>query len=169
MPRLKKGIVQVYTGDGKGKTTAALGQALRALQRGLKVYLIQFLKKGEEWDLGPGFQTAKFGKHYSPDSENLQEVEKSVREGLRFAREIVKKDEYDLVILDEINIVLHKEIVGKEEILELIGEKSLQTELILTGRNAPRAILQAADLVTEMVSRKHPYQRGMGARRGIEY
>jgi cob(I)alamin adenosyltransferase len=119
---------------------------------------------------------AQFGSNYSleitaarPKSENLKEVKKSVREGLRFAQEAIKSKGYDLIILDEVNIALNKGITKKEEILELIKRKPSQMELILTGRGAPRQILEAADLVTEMVSLKHPYEKGMKARRGIEY
>jgi len=140
MPKLEKGLVQVYTGDGKGKTSAAFGLALRAIGRGLKVYIIQFIKGG--FDYGELYVVEKL--------PNLT----------------VK---YDLVILDEINIAVSLRLIDLKEVVKLIKNKPSNVELILTGRYAPKEIIESADLVTEMKEVKHPYTKGLPPRKGIEF
>ena len=175
-PKLSPGLVQVYTGDGKGKTTAAVGLAIRAIGRGLKVFIIQFIKGG--FDYGelhvlerlPNVEVRAFGRgHFiSPDGPSQEDLEEA-RKAMELAREVVKSGEYDIVILDEVNVALYFGLVDLEDILELIREKPDHVELVLTGRKAPRELLEAADLVTEMREVKHPYRRGVPPRPGIEF
>lgn len=176
MPKLERGIVQVYTGNGKGKTSAAFGLALRAIGRGLKVYVIQFIKGGFDYgelyivDKLPNLTLKAFGRgrfvtEKPPEREDIEFAEKA----MALAEEVVKSDEYDIVVLDEINVALNLKLVKIERVLELIRNKPKHVELILTGRYAPDKIIEAADLVTEMREVKHPYNKGFQARKGIEY
>jgi cob(I)alamin adenosyltransferase len=174
--KLEKGLVQVYTGNGKGKTSAAFGLALRAIGRGLEVYIIQFIKGGFDYgelyiaDKLPGLKLKAFGRgkfvsEKEPDKEDVDLAE----EALRTAEEAVKSHEYDVIVLDEVNVALNLRLIKTERVLQLIREKPVQTELVLTGRKAPKEIIEAADLVTEMTEVKHPYNSGFRARKGIEY
>jgi len=174
--KLEKGLVQVYTGNGKGKTSAAFGLALRAIGRGLKVYIIQFIKGGFDYgelyiaDKLPGLKLKAFGRgkfvsEKKPDKEDVDLAE----EALKTAEEAVKSHEYDVIVLDEVNVALNLRLIKTERVLQLIREKPIQTELVLTGRKAPKEIIEAADLVTEMTEVKHPYNSGFRARKGIEY
>jgi cob(I)alamin adenosyltransferase len=174
--KLEKGLVQVYTGNGKGKTSAAFGLALRAIGRGLKVYIIQFIKGGFDYgelyiaDKLPGLRLKAFGRgkfvsEKKPDKEDVDLAE----EALKTAEEAVKSHEYDVIVLDEVNVALNLRLIETERVLRLIREKPVQTELVLTGRKAPKEIIKVADLVTEMTEVKHPYNSGFRARKGIEY
>ena len=174
--KLEKGFVQVYTGNGKGKTSAAFGLALRATGRGLKVCIIQFIKGGFDYgelyvaDKLPGLKLKAFGRgkfvsEKKPDKEDVDLAE----EALKTAEEAVKSREYDVIVLDEVNVALDLKLIRTERVLQLIKEKPAQTELVLTGRKASKEIIEAADLVTEMVEVKHPYNKGFKARKGIEY
>jgi cob(I)alamin adenosyltransferase len=175
MTRLEKGLVQVYTGNGKGKTTAAFGLALRAVGRGLKVYVIQFIKGGFDYgelyvvDKLQGLTLKAFGKGKfiigKPEEVDIVQAQ----EALKLAREVVSSGKYDLVVLDEVNVALGLGLIGLDEVLKLARGKPAHVELVLTGRNAPDEILQVADLVTEMREVKHPYSKGVPARTGIEY
>jgi len=174
--RLEKGLTQVYTGNGKGKTSAAFGLALRAVGRGLKVYVIQFIKGG--FDYGelyvvkrlPNFRMEAFGRgKFVTEVPPTKEDVKLAKKALELAREVVSGGEYDVVILDEINVALHLKLVGVDEVADLIRNKPRHVELVLTGRNAPPEIVELADLVTEMREVKHPYTKGEQPRRGIEY
>jgi cob(I)alamin adenosyltransferase len=176
MSKLEKGLVQVYTGNGKGKTSAAFGLALRAIGRGLRVYIVQFIKGGFDYgelhiiDKLPGLKLEAFGRgkfvtENKPDKIDVDLAE----EALATAEKVIKSGEYDIVILDEVNVALSLKLIRTEKVLDLIRKKPAQIELILTGRNAPREIIQAADLVTEMIEVKHPYAMGFHARKGIEY
>jgi len=175
-PRLQKGLVQVYTGDGKGKTSAAFGLALRAIGQDFKVYAIQFIKGGFDYgelhiaDKLPNFKLAAFGRgkfitDFSPRGEDA----KQAQEALKLAVKVVKEGEYDIVILDEVNVALNMKLIELNEVLELIKTKPEHVELILTGRNAPAKLVEVADLVTEMREVKHPYMKGVQPRKGIEY
>ena len=175
-PGLERGLTQVYTGDGKGKTSAALGLALRAVGRGLKVYVIQFIKGGFDYgelhivgDLPRielvAYGTGKFIDKGSPDDEDIVQA----RKALEHAREILYGGEHDVVILDEVNVAITFGLVQAEDVLTLIKEKPGNVELVLTGRGAPDKIIEAADLVTEMREIKHPFNAGVKARKGIEY
>jgi len=174
--RLKKGLVQVYTGNGKGKTSAAFGLALRAIGRGLQVYIIQFIKGGFDYgelhivDKLPNLKLAAFGRgsfitQVPPSDEDV----KLAREGFELAEKVVQRGEYDIVVLDEINVVLNLKMIKTDEVLDLIRNKPKHVELILTGRYAPEQIIAVADLVTEMKEVKHPYAKGLPPRTGIEY
>jgi len=172
-----KGLVQIYTGEGKGKTTAALGLALRAVGHGLQVYIIQFMKgksgSGELKALKrlqPECQIEHFGAQgWVHKGENLEEHIREVRIAFRRAQEIITSGKWNIVILDEIFNALWFELIPESEVLELLNHKPLHVELVLTGRNASPAFIERADLVTEMVQRKHPFEQGIMARQGIEY
>ncbi|MFH1074532.1 MAG: cob(I)yrinic acid a,c-diamide adenosyltransferase [Candidatus Firestonebacteria bacterium] len=175
---MKKGLVQVYTGEGKGKTTAVFGLALRAAGHGFKVAIFQFLKakgnKTGELVLAKKFKNVEifrnnqthpmFNKNISP--EGLKKNAKLLYEA---AERVIKKGKHDLVILDEVNNCVFGGLISEKEVLRIIKNKAKTTELILTGRHASRRILEKADLITEMKSIKHPYEKGIGARKGIEY
>jgi len=176
MPKLEEGIVQVYTGNGKGKSTAAFGLALRAIGRGLKVYIIQFIKGGFDYgelyivDKLPNLTLKAFGRgkfvtEKPPEKVDVQFAE----EALALAEKIVKSGEYDIVILDEVNVALNLKLIKTGRVVELIKAKPKHVELVLTGRYAPNEIIELADLVTEMREVKHPYNKGFEARKGIEY
>ncbi|MEM3699803.1 MAG: cob(I)yrinic acid a,c-diamide adenosyltransferase [Candidatus Bathyarchaeia archaeon] len=176
MPKLEKGMVQVYTGNGKGKTSAAFGLALRAIGRGLKVYIIQFIKGGFDYgelyivDKLPNLKLKAFGRgKFVTEKPPSQEDVKLAEEALALAEETVKSGEYDMVILDEINVALNLKLIKTEKVVELVKKKPKHVELVLTGRYAPNEIIEAADLVTEMKEIKHPYNKGFQARKGIEF
>jgi cob(I)alamin adenosyltransferase len=173
---MEKGLVQVYTGNGKGKTTAALGLALRAVGHGLKVLVIQFMKTDTNYgelkstqELLP-YLTIKcmgrdtFVSKSCPDPEDIRRA----REGFALAKRAMQNKEYDIVVLDEINMAVDYGLVPLADLLELIDSKPETVELVLTGRNAKPEIIEKADLVTEMVDRKHYYDKGVPARKGIE-
>lgn len=176
MPKLEQGLVQVYTGDGKGKTSAAFGLALRAIGRGLKVYVIQFIKGGFDYgelymvDKLPNLKLKAFGRgRFVMEKPPNKEDVKLSEEALALAEQVVKSGEYDIVILDEINVALNLKLINLDEVLELIKNKPKHVELVLTGRYAPKEIIEAANLVTEMKEVKHPFNNGYEARKGIEY
>ncbi|MCE5258435.1 MAG: cob(I)yrinic acid a,c-diamide adenosyltransferase [Chloroflexi bacterium] len=167
------GLVQLYTGDGKGKTTAALGLALRAAGWGLKTYIAQFMK-GQDYGelhslplLAPLITCEQFGSDrliYQASASDCAQA----RKGLIAARGALTSGNYTIVILDEICVALHFHLVALEDVLQLIAVKPPAVELVLTGRKAPQELIDRADLVTEMREIKHPYQRGIAARVGIE-
>jgi len=174
--RLEKGLTQGNVGDGKGKTSAAFGLALRAVGRGLKVYMIQFIKGG--FDYGelyvvkrlPNFELKAFGRgKFITDVPPTEDDVKLAKEAFELAREVVTGGEYDVVVLDEINVALHLKLIETAEVVDLIRRKPKHVELILTGRSAPPEIIELADLVTEMREVKHPYAKGVPPRKGIEY
>ena len=175
-PKIEKGLVQVYTGNGKGKTSAAFGLALRAIGRGLKVYIIQFIKGGFDYgelyviDRLPNLTLKAFGQgkfitEFPPSSKDKE----IAKETLQLAKKVVQSGKYDIVILDEINVALSLHLIKTEEVIELIKNKPKHVELVLTGRYAPKEIIEIADLVTEMKEIKHPFQKGIPPRKGIEY
>ena len=174
--RLAQGLIQVYTGDGKGKTTCALGLALRAVGQGLKVYMVQFMKGRDTGEsraaarLAPDLTLRSFGRPgmvnlASPAGEDLA----LAREALDLARQVISAGEHDLVILDEINVALTYRLIPLEEVLKLLRGRPPWVEVVLTGRQAPPEVVALADLVTEMRPLKHYYQAGVPARRGIEW
>ncbi len=174
--KLERGLVQVYTGDGKGKTSAALGVALRAVGRGLKVYIIQFIKGG--FDYGelyvisrlPNFKLKAFGRgKFVTDVPPTEDDIKLAKEAFELAKEAVNNGKFDVIILDEINVALQLKLIETMEVVDLIRNKPKHVELILTGRYAPLEIVELADLVTEMKATKHPYYKGITPRKGIDY
>lgn len=174
--KLAKGYIQVYTGNGKGKTTAALGLALRAVGRELRVCMIQFVKGCEPCGehiaakrLAPCFTLVQMGhKGWLVDGEPDAEAINMAQKAFRMAREAARGSDYDLVILDEINTAVSYGLVSVEELLDLMREKETCVELVLTGRNAAPEVIEAADLVTEMREVKHYFKTGVKARIGIE-
>jgi cob(I)alamin adenosyltransferase len=172
----RKGLVQIFTGDGKGKTTAALGLVIRALGHGLRVFIAVFMKGDYpygEWEAlarFPNVKIARFGFRTFTDPANVKPEEKEqARQALAAAREAMLSGHYDLVILDEVNIATAWKLVELNEVVKLIQNKPPSVELILTGRQADKELIELADLVTECVKIKHPYDRGIKARTGIEY
>jgi len=175
----RAGLVHVYTGDGKGKTTAAIGAGIRALGHGWRVHMLQFLKGGDPLSpYGevlalarlPGFTVEQLGPpHFVHPGSASQEDRKAIRRGLERARKALSSGEYDLVILDEINVVLQLGLAEVNEVLALLAEKAEGTEVILTGRGAPRELIRRADLVSRVEAVKHPFARGIAARPGIDY
>jgi cob(I)alamin adenosyltransferase len=173
----RKGLVQVFTGNGKGKTTASLGTVLRAAGHGFKILVIFFIKgnstDGEFKTLPnlPGVEVAKFGlRKWIRDPKNVTPEEiAEAKTALAAAHKAVTSGKYDIVVLDEINIAVYFKLITADDVLKLIKDKSPNTELILTGRNADPRVIEAADLVTEMKAVKHPYDKGIKAREGIEY
>jgi len=158
-----KGLIQVYTGDGKGKTTAALGLALRASGQKRKVIIIQFVKGDPT--CGEHLLAAK----YHPFEIVQFNTGDSFVQTLSFAEKTLIEGNYDVVILDEIFIAVSKGLITASQVIDLMSKKPEKVELILTGRGAPQPIIRQADLVTEMVAIKHPFTRGITARKGIEY
>ena len=176
MNRLKKGYIHTYTGNGKGKTTAALGQALRAAGSGLKTFFVMFMKDfayGEIQmvkQLSDWIRLERYGndafvfRKQSPDNED----KKAAQLALKRARDAMLSTRYDMIILDEVCIAIHFGLLKTEDVLSLLDEKPEPIELILTGRYCPPELIEKADLVTEMQEIKHYYQKGIAARKGIE-
>jgi cob(I)alamin adenosyltransferase len=172
----ERGMIQVYTGNGKGKTTAALGLAFRAVGRGLKVCMVQFIKGGGAYGehlsaaaLAPLLTIHQTGRDSWIFRERLDpEDVRIARDTLELARDVVVSGAYDLVILDEINGAAWFGLIGVDDILSLMAAKPPEVELVLTGRGADERVIAAADLVTEMVEIKHYYKDGVQARIGIE-
>jgi len=172
----KKGLVQIFTGDGKGKTSAALGVTLRALGHGLKVCIVVFMKGDypySEWNFlsrFPDVTIARFGTEGFTDREKIKPEEREqARQALSVAREATLSGNYDLVVLDEVNIAVAWKLVELDEVARLIKDKPENVELILTGRQADSKLVELADLVTECLKIKHPYDKGILARPGIDY
>ncbi len=172
----RRGTVQVYTGDGKGKTTASLGLALRAVGHGLAVYMIQFMKGSRNYgelisaEKLPGFVIEQSGRDEFVDRDNPAPVDvEFARAGLEKARHALTGGGYDVVILDEINVALDFGLVSLEDVFALIDAKPDNVELVLTGRAAHPEIVKRADLVSEVLNIKHHYDAGVEAREGIEY
>lgn len=173
---MEQGLVQIYTGGGKGKTTAATGLIVRALGQSMKVLLVRFLKPEKPQSGEIAFLQAAQGLeiltsgigviHGRPDPEAVRE---SVAETFASARQKIAAGDFDLVVFDEINNVLHRGDLPLTEVMALIDKRPAGTELVLTGRNAPQELLERADLVTRMEAVKHPAKIGVPARRGVEY
>ena len=185
-----RGLVQIYTGDGKGKTTAALGLGLRAAGHGMNVLMIQFMKTVRYYGeleavkrLVPNFAIVQKGKPCTrPDAECFDceacfvhperpapEDVSGARDALKYCADVLRKAEHDIVILDEVLCAIKFGLIACDEVVNLVKMKPPDMELILTGRGAPAELIDLADLVTEMRQIKHPFQRGVTARKGIEY
>ncbi len=172
---LERGCTQIYTGNGKGKTTAALGLALRAVGRGLNVCFFQFIKGGGKYGehlaaekLAPLLTIIQTGRPGWVNTSDITEDRKVAQEALVQARQLLTSGTYDLLICDEINGAVGFGLIDVEQVLELISARPEKSELVLTGRNADQRVIDAADLVTEMCEIKHYYQAGVPARSGIE-
>lgn len=172
----RSGLVQIFTGDGKGKTSAALGVVLRALGHGLRVCIVVFMKGGYpygEWEVLsklPNVNIARFGfrTFTDPAAVKPEEIEQA-KQALATAREAMLNGNYDMVALDEVNIAVAWKLVELDEVVRLIQDKPPNVELILTGRHADTKLVQLADLVTECLKIKHPYDEGIMSRKGIDY
>jgi cob(I)alamin adenosyltransferase len=176
MKKLQQGYVQIYTGNGKGKSTAAIGQAVRAAGFGLKTYIAQFMKEFpynelnslkhlSEWITIEQFGADEFVyKNELPGTDELAKAKK----GLQAATERMFSGNYDLVILDESIVAIYFKLIRTEDLTEIINKKPANVELILTGRYCPEELIELADIVTEMKEIKHYYQKGIKSRRGIE-
>ena len=172
----KIGLVQVITGNGKGKTTSALGTVIRALGHGFKAYVVFFMKSGQETgeykflSSQAGVKVVTSGTLEFIDPKNIKpEQITEARQAFAAASEAVMSGKYDLVVLDEINLAINWKLIEIDEVVRLIENKPKHVELILTGRNAEKKIIEIADLVTECREIKHPYAKGITARKGIEY
>ena len=175
----KDGLVIVYTGKGKGKTTAALGMALRAVGYNYKICMIQFIKGS--WHYGemtsskrlePEFELTAIGKGFVGiiDDKSPIEAHKEIAdEALRIAKEKIQSEKYDIIILDEINYAINLNLVKLEDVLDLIKIKPPKLNLVLTGNYARDEIIQIADLVTEMREIKHPFKAGIKAKKGVDF
>ncbi len=176
MTKLKEGFVQVYTGNGKGKTTAALGLALRAAGSGLKSYIAQFMKEFPYNELNSLKHLSNWiiieqfggdGFVYKKEPPGEEEIRK-VKNGLNKAKEKMLSGEYDIIILDEACVSIYFNLLTVDDILDFIKLKPQQVEIVITGRYCPQEIIDVADLVTEMKEIKHYYEKGVISRRGIE-
>ena len=175
----KDGLVIVYTGNGKGKTTAALGMALRAIGYEHKVCMLQFIKGS--WHYGemdsskklePYLELIAIGKGFVgilDDNSPREEHEKYAVESLKICREKILSEEYDIVILDEVNYAVNLGLIDVKDIVKLINEKPVALDLVLTGNHAKEEIIELADLVTEMKEIKHPFKSGIKAKKGIDF
>ena len=167
---MDKGQIQIYTGNGKGKTTAALGLSLRAVCAGKKVYFGQFIKGMEYSELKaanylPNFEIHQFGRNCfifnDPAKEDILAAGKGVGD-------VLKNKSYDIVVLDELNVAIYYKLFSTEEVIRILEERAENIEVIITGRYAPQELIDMADLVTEMKEIKHYYRKGIQARKGIE-
>jgi len=175
----EKGLIIVYTGKGKGKTTAALGIALRAVGHGYKVGMVQFIKG--EWFYGeltsskrlePEFELIAAGRGFVgiiDDDHPIEDHQKAAKNAIEVAKQKIASGIYDIMIPDEINYAAKLNLISQEDILDIIAAKPEKSSLVLTGNYVPQAVMDVADLVTEMKEIKHPYQKGIKAKKGIDF
>ncbi|MCD6568166.1 MAG: cob(I)yrinic acid a,c-diamide adenosyltransferase [Dehalococcoidia bacterium] len=173
-----RGLIQVYTGEGKGKSTAAIGQAVRAAGHDFKVGLVTFFKDPDAFGCGECVSLEKVGiemfvfarkhPHFYKDV-SAGEVRGECLKGLGFIEELFRDESWDMLVLDEINVAVRDTFLSEEEVLSLLEAKPEKLELILTGRGATGGIVDKADLVSEVRKVKHPYDRGIQGRKGVEY
>lgn len=176
---IKEGYIEIYTGDGKGKTTAALGLGMRAAGNNMTVYMVRFLKGGKSGELEsikklePYFKVFRFEKErdffWNLNDEEKKELKSEIRKAYEFCIDVLKNKKCDILIMDEVMGVLQNNLLTEEDILKLMDLKPKNVELVLTGRNVPLKIIDRADLVTEMNPIKHYFEKGVAAREGIEY
>ena len=173
---VKKGLLMVYTGKGKGKTTAALGMIFRALGHGFKVCMIQFIKG--TWKYGELISSKRFekllevhvlGRGFTWKSKDIEKDIKAAQEAWRFAKEIINSGKYQLVVLDELTYLMKYKMVDEDEIVGFLSNRPKDLHIVVTGRDAPKSLIKIADLVTEMQEVKHHYHAGIKAQKGIEY
>lgn len=172
----EQGLIIINTGNGKGKTTAALGQALRTAGHGFKVCIIQFIKGA--WETGEAKALKAFpdliefhvkGSGFTWEEKNLEKVKQAAQEGWKLAQNKIMSNNYDLVILDELTYLIKYQIIKETEVLRLLKKRPGHLHIVITGRNASPGLIKAADLVTEMKEIKHPFSSGIKARKGIEF
>ena len=173
---MKRGLLMVYTGDGKGKTTAALGQVFRALGHGLRVCIIQFIKGS--WQSGELTAADRFGdlldihvlgRGFTWKSEDIEKDIEVARGAWEFAKEIINSEKYDMVVLDEITYLIKYQMVGEAAVVGFLQARPENVHLIATGRDASQSLMEAADLVTEVREIKHHFRSGIKAQKGIEF
>jgi cob(I)alamin adenosyltransferase len=171
----KKGLIVVYTGHGKGKTTAALGLVFRALGRGLNVGVVQFIKG--KWKTGEGafaetlpqLTFLVMGRGFTWESDDLSRDKEAARQAWEKAAELINDGEHEIVILDELTYVINYDFVSLNEVLAVLRGKPAHVHVVVTGRSAPEELVAVADLVTEMKSIKHPFEQGIPAQPGIDF
>lgn len=170
------GLIQVYTGNGKGKTTATLGLALRACGHGFKVAMIQFMKENREYgevkasQFLPGFKIVQVGRNEFVDLSNPEPIDISLaQDGWQLAKNMIDSAEWDIIVLDEINVAMSCGLLAVSEVADFLTAQQRKVEIVLTGRYAPDEIIAVAHLVTEMQEVKHPFQTGVEARKGIDF
>ncbi|WPD23482.1 MAG: cob(I)yrinic acid a,c-diamide adenosyltransferase [Candidatus Electrothrix scaldis] len=172
----KKGLILLFTGHGKGKTTAALGMTLRAAGHGMKTCFIQFIKGS--WKYGEMEAMTRFqeeidfhvmGRGFTWNSDDLEKDKEAAREAWKMAKEAIVSGEYHTVVLDEFTYLLRYGMIEKEEALKVLGSKPADLHICITGRDAVEELIELADLVTEMKPVKHPYQKGITAQKGVEF
>ncbi|MBN2373315.1 cob(I)yrinic acid a,c-diamide adenosyltransferase [bacterium] len=180
-PKPRIGIIQIYWGDGKGKTTAAIGQAIRALGQGLRVYMAQFLKPQNVFsgemailnNLGPNLIFRRPNRTSFLDNSLSSDVKDRERglisEEMAYVRELINLDSCDMFVFDELITALNIGVIEEPDLINLLSIKRPQCEMILTGLRPNKTLIDMADIITEMRMQKHPYQSGLEARRGIEY
>ncbi|HIB42417.1 MAG TPA: cob(I)yrinic acid a,c-diamide adenosyltransferase [Nitrospina sp.] len=176
-PKKRKGLIIVHTGDGKGKSTAAFGLALRAAGNKMNVFIMQFMKG--QWKAGerkafeklaPYVEVIPMGDGFTWDTENVEQDKATARKAFEIVKEKLLSDKYQMVIFEEINYVLHYQFFPEDEFLELLKNKPEMTHVVCTGRNASEKLIEMADLVTEMKMIKHPFkEQGIPAQKGIEF
>jgi cob(I)alamin adenosyltransferase len=175
MSRPRGGLLLVYTGAGKGKTTAALGLVFRALGRGMPVAVVQFIKG--KWQTGerrfaatlPGLTFLVMGQGFTWDSDDLSRDRAAARAAWDESRALIERGEHEVVVLDELTYAINYGFVALDEVLHTLRARPPHVHVVVTGRNAPEQLLALADLVTEMYARKHPYQQGIPAQPGIDF
>jgi len=169
-----RGLLLVYTGQGKGKTTAALGIVFRALGRGMRVAVVQFIKG--KWRTGerqfaetiPGLTFLVMGRGFTWESDDLSKDKEAAAEAWSETRKLVERGEHDVIVLDEITYAINYGFLPVQEVLEVLEDRPSHVHVVVTGRNAPERLVEIADLVTEMRCVKHPYERGIPAQQGID-
>jgi len=172
---LKKGFIHVYTGNGKGKTTAAIGLGIRAIGEGLKVVMIQFMKGRRYSELDAlqhikNFTVVQFGRDKFVSKEKPAQIDIDLaQKGLLHTKDMIQNGGYDLVILDEINVAIDFNLISLKDVIYLLEHKPESLELVLTGRYASPEIIKHADIVSEILEIKHPYQKGVQSRKGIDW
>jgi cob(I)alamin adenosyltransferase len=177
--KLKIGLIQIYCGEGKGKTTAAIGQGIRAVGQEMKVIMIQFLKSSESGELKtlkriePDFKVFRFEKQrdffWNLSEEEKEDLKDEIRNGINFAKKVLDTRDCDILILDEILGVIKNKLVEEKEICDLLDHKPENVEVILTGRQITEELKKRAHYVSEIKPEKHSMKQGIGARKGIEY
>jgi len=179
MKKQEYGLLVVYTGNGKGKTTAALGMCVRAVGYDWKIALIQFVKGSWKYGelkglkrLAPNVELSVIGEGFVgilDDKKEFSEHRQAAQKGIRLAREKISSGDFQLVILDELNVALDLKLVDRDEVEELLEVRPEGLDLVITGRGAPDWLIERADLVTEMEEIKHPFQKGIEAKKGIDW